>query len=161
MIYDMMWASEGVSNRRSEIPDSISIEPWNLKSRWHLFLKPVSIPISLSKQGYSPVFLHPRTASWADGLRLSLKLQNFMTFNPPILHPRKKLILVFPLTGILSTPKHLLRKDGTVSTPLRNADIFLNSSVFRSRCFWARCWVLAEIVILVVLAYSLGLHRSR
>lgn len=70
--------------------------------------------------------------------KLCKYLQSFLKFNAPILHPRRKRGRIFPRTGIWSRPYFLRSTDGTVSTPFRKEANFLNSSVFRRRCFMAR-----------------------
>ena len=87
-------------------------------------------------------------------------LQNFLIFNAPILHPKKKRLRISPRTGILSIPYFRRRMDGIVSTPFRNRLCFLKSSVLRSLCCFALWFDFDDTVFLLTRLNILGWHFS-
>lgn len=87
-------------------------------------------------------------------------LHSFLTFNAAILHPKKNLLRIFPRTGMLSARYFLLSVERIVSTPFRNADIFLNSPLLRNRCCSALRLPFSETVFRLVRLFIFGLHCS-
>ena len=105
--------------------------------------------LMLIADGYSAIF-------WTHLSWLCIYLQNFLIFNAPILHPKKKRLPINPRTGILSIPYFRRRMDGIVSTPFRNRLCFLKSSVLRSLCCFALWFDLEDTVFLLTRLNILG-----
>ena len=87
-----------------------------------------------------------------------IHLQNFFMFNAPILHPKKNLLWIKPLTGILSIPYFLRRMDGIVSTPFRKQVCLLNSSVFLALWDKTLFFDLTDTLLRQTRLHSLGWH---